>query len=78
MKELTELLVDSTMFEMHNMLQSLPPPSIAPGSSPYMDGVFGILRRMAGEHRVLMVSKRERDIEFKLKDRAPRLAQPLL
>jgi hypothetical protein len=70
-KELTELLVDSTMFEMHNMLQSLPPPSIAPGSSPNMDGVFGILR-------VLMVSKRERDIEFKLKDRAPRLAQPLL
>jgi hypothetical protein len=60
--------VDSTMFEMQNMLQSLPPPSIAPGSIPNMDGVFGILRQMAGEHRLLMVSKRERDIEFKLKD----------
>ena len=59
---------DSTLFEMNNMLQSLPPPSTTPGAIANMDGVFGVLRQIAGEHRVLMVSKRERDIEAKLKD----------
>jgi hypothetical protein len=33
-----------------------------------MDGMFAIMRQIAGEHRVLMVNKRERDIEAKLKD----------
>jgi hypothetical protein len=31
---------DYTMFEMQNMLQSLPPPSIAPGSIANIDRVF--------------------------------------
>jgi hypothetical protein len=59
---------DSTMFEMNTLLQSLPPPSTVPGMPANMDGVFGILRQIAGEHRTLMISKRERDIEAKLKD----------
>ena len=57
---------DSAMFEMNTLLQSLPPPSTAPGMPANMDGVFGILRQIAGEHRVLMVNKRECDIESKL------------
>ena len=59
---------DSTMFEMNTLLQSLPPPSTVPGMPANMDGVFGILRQIAGEHRTLMITKRERVIEAKLKD----------
>jgi hypothetical protein len=33
-----------------------------------MDGVVSIFKQMAGEHRTLMLSKRESDIEAKLKD----------
>ena len=56
------------MFEMQNLLQSLPPPSSVPGLPVNMDGVVSILKQMAGEHRTLMLYKRERDIEAKLKD----------
>jgi hypothetical protein len=59
---------DSSLFEMQTLLQSLPPPSTVPGMPANMDGVVGILRQIAGEHRTLMLSKRERDIEAKLKD----------
>ena len=61
-------ITDSTMFEMNNLLKFLPPTSITPGSIANMDGIFGILRQIAGEHRVLMVNNRGRDIEAKLKD----------
>ena len=37
---------DSAMFEMNTLLQSLPPPSTAPGMPANMDGVFGILSRL--------------------------------
>jgi hypothetical protein len=53
---------------MNTLLQSLPPPSTVPGMPANMDRVFGILRQIAVEHRTLMISKRLRDIEAKLKD----------
>jgi hypothetical protein len=59
---------DSSLFEMHSLLQSLPQPSTITGQPVNMDGVVSILKQMAGEHRTLMLSKRERDIEAKLKD----------
>ena len=59
---------DSAMFEMNTLLQNLPQLSTAPGGIANMDGMFAIMRQIAGEHRVLMVNKRERDIEAKLKD----------
>ena len=59
---------DSAMFEMNTLLQNLPQLSTAPGAIANMDGMFAIMRQIAGEHRVLMVNKRERDIEAKLKD----------
>ena len=59
---------DSAMFQMNALLQNLPQLSTAPGTVTNMDGVFAIMRQIASEHRVLMVSKRERDIEEKLKD----------
>ena len=59
---------DSSMFEMQTLLQSLPPPSTVTGMPVNMDGVVGILRQIPGEHRTLMLSKMEMDIEAKLKD----------
>jgi hypothetical protein len=56
------------MFEMQTLVQSLPLPSTVTGQPVNMDGVVSILKQMAGEHRTLMLSKRERDIEAKLKD----------
>ena len=59
---------DSSLFEMQSLVQSLPQPSTVTGQPVNMDGVVSILKQMAGEHRTLMLSKRERDIEAKLKD----------
>ena len=59
---------DSSLFEMQTLVQSLPLPSTVTGMPVNMDGVVSILKQMAGEHRTLMLSKRERDIEAKLKD----------
>jgi hypothetical protein len=58
---------DSSVFHMNAMFNNLPQPS-AQGAVTNMDGVFAILRQIASEHRVLMVSDRERNIEEKLKD----------
>jgi hypothetical protein len=54
---------DSSLFEMQSLVQSLPQPSTVTGQPVNMDGVVSILKQMAGEHRTLMLSKRERDIE---------------
>ena len=58
---------DSSVFHMNAMLQNLPQPSVQ-GAVTNMEGVFAILRQIASEHRLLMVSDRERNIEEKLKD----------
>jgi hypothetical protein len=59
---------DSTVFHMNALLHNLPQLSSVPGAVTNMDGVFAIMRQIASEHRLLMVSNRERDIEEKLKD----------
>ena len=53
---------------MQSLVRELPQPSTVTGQPVNMDGVVSILKQMAGEHRTLMLSKRERDIEAKLKD----------
>ena len=53
---------DSSLFEMQSLVQALPQPSTVTGQPVNMDGVVSILKQMAGEHRTLMLSKRERDI----------------
>ena len=55
---------DSSLFEMRSLVQALPQPST--GHPVNVDGMVSILKQMAGEHRTLMLSKRERDIKAKL------------
>ena len=59
---------DSSLFEMNSLVQALPQPSTVTGQPVNIDGVVNIIKQIAGEHRTLMLSKRECDIEAKLKD----------
>ena len=50
------------------MVQALPQPSVVTGQQVNTDAIVNIMRTIAGEHRTLMIIKREADIEHKLKD----------